>query len=511
MADPLLTNLCAICHVEPPKYKCPRCTIQTCSLACTKRHKVWSSCNGIRDATAYVPPSKLKTAAGVDHDFNFLSSIERAVQRSEKEIVEERHILRPEDLRPIEVRTVKWKTGRDGRKKRVLVTELLRGGNAGSPSSKAADTLSSVAFKRRLDHFGILLRRAPVGIARQKENGTNFSKPSGRINWQVEWLLVPSSPDAQASDGNGTTQAGTRRILAKALDDTPLHKAFAAGQKTFLDGLARMEQQQQPPPPREDVGDADEPRDTNSSGRQKKRRKHPHKPGQSLATAQDTETGAWHPGRYCIQANNLRGNWLPQTGVPAYTGTTEEEKAQKAKYNFFVVGTTSAAAAAAGQTVVHAVDATVSLGESLRDLTVLEYPTIYVVESCAPLPGSLIPEPKPVRLTQKRKRDNMPFAGRGGRGGNKRQRRGLENGELPDDGEDSDDVDEYGGRLAPLDQIIAEESLGEDDEDEDEDDGDGDGDDGGSTTSSSGSDSEDDEDVNASLAAKLALLKKKKV
>ncbi|KAF6821656.1 HIT zinc finger [Colletotrichum sojae] len=497
MADPLLTNLCAICHIEPPKYKCPRCTIQTCSLACTKRHKVWSSCNGIRDATAYMPPSRLKTAAGVDHDFNFLSSIERAVQRSEKEIVEERQILRPEDLRPIEVRSVKWKTGKDGRKKRVLVTELLRGGNAGSQSSKALEILSSPAFQRRLDNFGILLRRAPVGMARQKENGTNFSKLSGRVNWQVEWLLLRPSPNDQAGDGNGAPQTETRRILAKAFDDTPLHKAFAVGQKMFLDGLARREQQQQPPS-RQDDGDADEPRDANYNGRHKKRRKHIHKPGQSLATAQDTETGAWHPGRYCIQANNARGNWLPQTGVPAYTGTTEEEEAQKARYNFFVVGTTSAAAAAAGQTVVHAVDATVPLGDALRDMTILEYPTIYVVESCAPLPSSLIPEPKPVRLGQKRKRNNQPFAGRGGRGGNKRLRRGLEDGELPGDGEDSDGVDEDAGRFGPLDQIIAEESLGEDDDE----------DDGGSTTSSSGSDSGDDEVVNASLAAKLALLKK---
>ncbi|KAK2002441.1 HIT zinc finger protein [Colletotrichum falcatum] len=493
MADPLLTSLCAICHTEPPRYKCPRCTIRTCSLACTKRHKAWSSCNGIRDATAYVPPSKLKTAAGVDHDFNFLSGIERAVQRSEKEIVEERQLLRPEDLRPIEVRSVQWKTGRDGRKKRVLVTEVLKGDGGGARQ----DALASMPFKKRLARFGILLRRAPVGMARQKENGTNFSKASGRINWQVEWLLVPSETGAETQgrqQGVDEAKKRTRRIMAKAFDDMPLYKALAAGQRHFHEEQARKEHRRQQP---DDDGDDEEEAHDGahaSTGRPKKRRKHQHKPGQSLATAQDTETGAWHPGRFCMQTA-ARGAWTPHTGMAPYTGTTEEEEAQKGRYAFYVAGTTSAATSAAGRTVVHAVDAAAPLGDALRDMTVFEFPTLYVVEAGAALPGFLLEEAKPVRLTQKRKRETQVPPGKtAGVKGGKRARRHLEDGELPSDGEESDvadgDIDKF---AAAVEQIIAEESLGEEDDD--------------STTSSSGSDSESDEDVKASLAAKLALLK----
>ncbi|KDN69554.1 putative HIT zinc finger [Colletotrichum sublineola] len=495
MADPLLTSLCAICHTEPPRYKCPRCTIRTCSLTCTKRHKAWSSCNGIRDATAYVPPSKLKTPAGVDHDFNFLAGIERAVQRSEKEIVEERQLLRPEDLRPIEVRSVQWKTGRDGRKKRVLVTEVLKGDGGGARQ----EALASMPFKKRLSRFGILLRRAPVGMARQKENGTNFSKASGRINWQVEWLLVPSETSSENEIGTperqrraDDTKRQTKRILAKAFDDVPLYKAFAAGQKVAHDEQARKEHQRQQ---RDDDGDDEEAQEGAhaSTGRPKKRRKHQHKPGQSLATAQDTETGAWHPGRFCMQTA-ARSAWTPHTGVAPYTGTTEEEEAQKGRYAFYLAGTTSAATSAAGRTVVHAVDAAAPLGEALRDMTVLEFPTLYVIEAGAALPSFLLEEAKPVRLTQKRKRETQLPGKRGNVNGGKKARRHLEDGELPSDGEESDvadgDVDRF---AAAIEQIIAEESLGEEDDD--------------STTSSSGSDSESDEDVKASLAAKLALLK----
>ncbi|KAJ3950715.1 uncharacterized protein N0V96_001866 [Colletotrichum fioriniae] len=484
--------------MQPPKYKCPRCTLQTCSLTCTKRHKSWSQCNGIRDATAYVPPSKLKTAAGVDHDFNFLSGIERAVQRSEKEIVEERHLLKPEDLRPVEVRSVQWKTGRDGRKKRVMVTEVLRGDNG--PGGARYEALSSIPFKKRLATFGILLKRAPVGMVRQRENGTNFSKASARINWQVEWLLTSSTdtktPSQQEESVGNTSTTTTKRILAKALDDVPLYKAFVTGQKSFNDEQARKEQQRRQPPDDDDDDEAQEINaHTSGPGRNKKRRKNQYKPGQSIATAQDTETGAWHHGRFFMQSSP-RGTWTSHTGVQPFTGTTEEEEAQRARYTFYVAGTTSAATAATGKTVVHPVEATTPLGEALRDTTVPEFPTIYVVESGTALPATLLPEPKPMHLVPKRKHDSN---GRNGGSKAKRPRKNLEDGELPSDGGGSDgdladaDVDRF---AAAVDQIIAEQSLGEEDDD--------------STTSSSGSsDSESDEGVSASLAAKLALLKKR--
>src|ERR1700694_2060180 len=33
---PVMTTLCPICYVSPPKYRCPRCFMQTCSLASTE-------------------------------------------------------------------------------------------------------------------------------------------------------------------------------------------------------------------------------------------------------------------------------------------------------------------------------------------------------------------------------------------------------------------------------------------------------------------------------------------
>lgn len=45
---------CEVCGKVQSKYKCPRCHKRTCSLTCVKQHKEETSCNGVRDKTAFV-------------------------------------------------------------------------------------------------------------------------------------------------------------------------------------------------------------------------------------------------------------------------------------------------------------------------------------------------------------------------------------------------------------------------------------------------------------------------
>ncbi|KAK8156888.1 hypothetical protein BC567DRAFT_212366 [Phyllosticta citribraziliensis] len=82
--EPLLTDLCRICNRNPPKYRCPRDDVRTCSLPCVQRHRQWAQCNGKRDPAAYVKKSQLLTPAGVDRDYNFLTSLERSMQRADE-------------------------------------------------------------------------------------------------------------------------------------------------------------------------------------------------------------------------------------------------------------------------------------------------------------------------------------------------------------------------------------------------------------------------------------------
>lgn len=61
---------CSICS-QPPKYTCPRCSLKTCSLSCTKTHKAEYSCSGTRDPTSFVTLKEFKQGDWGD-DFRWL-------------------------------------------------------------------------------------------------------------------------------------------------------------------------------------------------------------------------------------------------------------------------------------------------------------------------------------------------------------------------------------------------------------------------------------------------------
>ncbi|KAF1346922.1 hypothetical protein BDV97DRAFT_358130 [Delphinella strobiligena] len=148
--DTPLTSLCSICYTNPPKYVCPRDHVKTCSLPCYKRHQQRASCNGKRDPTAYVKKEQLTTASGIDHDYNFLSGVERVFDKADKDR-EERGIV---DADQIQKR--RW-----------------------HPEG---------ALQKYLRQNQIEVARAPVGMSRQKSNQTRFITKSKRIVWTVEWI-----------------------------------------------------------------------------------------------------------------------------------------------------------------------------------------------------------------------------------------------------------------------------------------------------------------------------------
>ena len=118
-------------------------------MPCVKRHKQWAQCSGKRDPTKYVKKSQLATPAGIDHDYNFLSGIERDMEKSEKSITE----------------------------------KGLVGLNARPKGDQA----------QRMDYqfaqAGVKVIRAPKGMSRAKENKTHRSKSGNKnIIWTVEWI-----------------------------------------------------------------------------------------------------------------------------------------------------------------------------------------------------------------------------------------------------------------------------------------------------------------------------------
>ncbi|KAI9836440.1 MAG: hypothetical protein M1819_001471 [Sarea resinae] len=161
-------------NVNIPKYRCPRCSIRTCSLACSKRHKLWAQCSGVRDPAAYVKRSELATPSGIDRDFNFLTGIEQKLDNADKDAEE-----------------------------RGLVTDGFQSHGRAGPRK------GEVNVQKALERTRVIIERAPKGMSREKMNKTNWNKRQKCLSWTVEWI-----------DGDGQS------YLSNVLESSLLPQAY---------------------------------------------------------------------------------------------------------------------------------------------------------------------------------------------------------------------------------------------------------------------------------------------
>lgn len=139
-----------VSYINPPKYVCPRDHVKTCSLLCYKRHQQRASCNGKRDPTAFVKKEQLTTASGIDHDYNFLSGVDRVFDKADKDLAE-------------------------------------RGIGQADQSHRKRWHFDG-PLQQYLRANQILIDRAPLGMSRQKANHTRYIPKSRKIVWTVEWI-----------------------------------------------------------------------------------------------------------------------------------------------------------------------------------------------------------------------------------------------------------------------------------------------------------------------------------
>ncbi|KAL1625248.1 Box C/D snoRNA accumulation [Diplodia seriata] len=115
---------------------------------------------GKRDPAAFVKRNELATPSGIDHDYNFLTGIERGLQRADE--------------------------------------------NAEAQSHKNKKYEQDQAkLQRYLQSNRIIVDRAPIGMTRQKTNRTRMTK-KGHVRWSVEWLHDDGSRDLQEAEADMT-------------------------------------------------------------------------------------------------------------------------------------------------------------------------------------------------------------------------------------------------------------------------------------------------------------------
>ncbi|KAJ5900906.1 uncharacterized protein N7473_004976 [Penicillium subrubescens] len=177
-SDPLLSELCSICHINPPKYRCPRCSTRTCSLPCTRRHKLWSQCSGVRDPAAYLKRSELATEVAFDRDFNFITGIERSLERAERDV----------ENRGIELARGQVPQGEEGQDDASSGTGAVSGAGRKRKHPTQGLVKGEAGFLRGAEAGLVKVLRAPRGMSRNKQNTSRWHPKHKCLSWTVEWI-----------------------------------------------------------------------------------------------------------------------------------------------------------------------------------------------------------------------------------------------------------------------------------------------------------------------------------
>ncbi|KAL2131763.1 hypothetical protein VTI74DRAFT_4638 [Chaetomium olivicolor] len=377
MSGTVLSMLCSICHTEVPKYRCPRCGARTCSLPCVQKHKARADCDGVRNPRAFMPLSQLKTEAGIDHDFNFLTSIERARRNAEKDIVEARNLLSEKDLRPPGEDKLFQKVWYGDEMRHVPINpNFYNNKKHGRPleGPKAIDAFDK-HVRRRLRYLDIETVTMPKGMARQRENKTAFNRRTGTVNWQVEWFVYDAH---ELGVGLSAQQDATQRlrILYKSLEGTPLNKALASTLDWHRGQLDRQSRELQADPTKDNS-------DSEADETPRKKRKTHHNTKKTAASQfqpQDFTTSAWPAANPVTFQSPLTSAWSETTTSPSLPVTLEEKLSN---WQFFLAK--AARPMPATKTLIP-LRSTESLASALTGRTVVEFPTVYVMPAGRELP-----------------------------------------------------------------------------------------------------------------------------
>lgn len=351
-----------------------------------------------------MPASKLKTAAGVDHDYNFLSAIERERDRNHREIVEDRGLFSEKQLREMD-EPKRWRRMWFGEEVRFVSTDRTpRGPRAFGSDGEGGDDDSSdndgnaAAFggagkqasalarrvRQRLDQANIDVVHMPVGMVRQRENTTAWNRNAGIINWCVEWLVY--------QDNESLTTNTPTRIRHKALETTPVYKALGNSLAWYNRGQKK------------DEHDDEEDEELLTAYARKRRRTliKEVKEENRRSAMQDSHSDTWLATAYPTQ-NPYTATWDLDRTSSITSWLPDEAIAAKRDHKFLLLKPLTPAGKPKELIPLESEE---TLGHALGGRTVLEFPTIYVL----PLGGEarLLPDGFVLGSTERRRRQRRP-------------------------------------------------------------------------------------------------------
>ncbi|GMY22335.1 putative box C/D snoRNA protein SPCC613.07 [Fagus crenata] len=136
--------LCDECKANPSKYKCPGCSIRSCSLPCVKAHKQRTACTGKRNQTHFVPLSQFDDNLLLS-DYNLLEEVKRVAESAER--MRSKLYWYPHYKLPCHLKSLR---------------------------SAAASRKTKLLF-------------LPTGMSKREKNQTQYNQRKKTIEWTIEW------------------------------------------------------------------------------------------------------------------------------------------------------------------------------------------------------------------------------------------------------------------------------------------------------------------------------------
>ncbi|KAG1369839.1 Box C/D snoRNA protein 1 [Cocos nucifera] len=190
---PKKPTLCEECGSNPWKYRCPRCSLLTCSLPCVKSHKQRNSCTGKRNRTEFVHLSQFDDDRLIS-DYNFLEETKRVAESGRRMLAEFREGFRFNKM-PVRLR-------------------LLRN-----------------AVYRRRNRLLIL----PPGMSKREKNQSRYDQRKNCIYWTLEWRF--HSTDIILIDHSICENVSLSSVVEKHLAPSPWNNQLRPFCNERLDDL----------------------------------------------------------------------------------------------------------------------------------------------------------------------------------------------------------------------------------------------------------------------------------
>ncbi|GMN38793.1 hypothetical protein TIFTF001_008024 [Ficus carica] len=167
---------CEECKVKESKYKCPGCSLRSCSLPCVKAHKQRTDCTGKRNRTQFVPLSQFDDNQLLS-DYNLLEEVKRVAESAQRM---RNNLCRYNCFRlPFHLKRIR---------------------------SAAASRRTKLLF-------------LPGGMSKRETNQTRYDQRKKCIYWTIEWRF--HSTDVALFDHGVNENMNIRSLIGKHLKPGP--------------------------------------------------------------------------------------------------------------------------------------------------------------------------------------------------------------------------------------------------------------------------------------------------